>query len=63
MSPALFRFGAAVFVFFMTLVGVFSVYWIWEHVLPLYGRIYRSAPVVETPYLAFCLLMVPPAVL
>ncbi len=24
MSPALFRFGAAVFVFFMTLVGVFS---------------------------------------
>lgn len=33
----------------------------WEHVLPLYGRIYRNAPVVETPYLAFCLLMVPPA--
>ncbi|PBQ06396.1 hypothetical protein CCL17_01925 [Pseudomonas congelans] len=63
MSPALFRFGAAVFVFFMTLVGVFSVYWTWEHVLPLYGRIYRNAPVVETPYLAFCLLMVPPAVL
>ncbi|RMT48423.1 hypothetical protein ALP14_200137 [Pseudomonas amygdali pv. myricae] len=27
------------------------------------GRIYRNAPVVETPYLAFCLLMVPPAVL
>ncbi|RMV30353.1 hypothetical protein ALP14_200020 [Pseudomonas amygdali pv. myricae] len=37
MSPALFRFGATVFVFFMTLVDVFSVYWIWEHVLPLYG--------------------------
>lgn len=63
MSPALFRFGATVFVFFMTLVDVFSVYWIWEHVLPLYGRIYRNVPVVETPYLAFCLLMVPPAVL
>ncbi|TFZ34346.1 hypothetical protein EWW49_24800 [Pseudomonas syringae] len=62
-SPILFRVGAAIFVFFMSLVGVFSIYWIWEHVLPLYGRLYRNAPVVETPYLAFALLMVPPTVL
>ncbi|AVB17123.1 hypothetical protein BKM16_24175 [Pseudomonas amygdali pv. morsprunorum] len=46
----------------MLLVGVFSIYWIWEHVLHLYGRLYRNAPVVETPYLAFALLMVPPTV-
>lgn len=63
MSHTLFRVGAAIFVFFMLLVGVFSIYWIWEHVLHLYGRLYRNAPVVETSYLAFALLMVPPTVL
>ncbi|MBN4178598.1 hypothetical protein GSU75_05909 [Pseudomonas savastanoi pv. phaseolicola] len=62
MSHTLFRVGAAIFVFFMLLVGVFSIYWIWEHVLHLYGRLYRNAPVVETSYLAFALLMVPPTV-
>lgn len=63
MSPIVFRLSATIFVLFMAMVGAFSVYWIWEHVLPLYGRIYRNAPVVETSYLAFCLLMAPPAVL
>ena len=58
-----FRFLAVAFVLFMTLMGAFSLYWLWDDVLPIYGRIYRNAPVVETPYLAFCLLMAPPAVL
>ncbi|WP_411740872.1 MULTISPECIES: hypothetical protein [Pseudomonas] len=63
MSPLAFRLSALALVFIMTLMGAFSLYWLWEHVLPIYGRIYRNAPVVETPYLAFCLLMAPPAVL
>lgn len=45
----------------MVLVGVFSLYWIWEHPVPIYGRIYRDAPVIEIPYLAFGLLMAPHA--
>ncbi|SOS36907.1 putative membrane protein [Pseudomonas syringae group genomosp. 3] len=40
MSPIIFRISAAIFVCFMTFIGVFSIYWIWEHVLPLYGRLY-----------------------
>ncbi len=47
----------------MILIGGFSLYWLWSDILPLYGRIYRNAPIVETPYLGFCLLMVPPAAL
>jgi hypothetical protein len=63
MSPLAFRLGALVLVVIMMLMGAFSLYWLWEHVLPIYGRIYRNAPIVETPYLAFTLLMAPPAVL
>ncbi|WP_157213288.1 hypothetical protein [Pseudomonas sp. GM55] len=63
MSPLSFRLLAVTFVFCMILTGAFSMYWLWDDVLPIYGRIYRNAPVVETPYLAFCLLMAPPAVL
>jgi hypothetical protein len=62
-SPFAFKLSAVVFIFFMILTGAFSMYWLWEHVFPLYGRIYRNAPVVETPYLAFCLIMAPPAIL
>lgn len=58
-----FRIIAVALVCIMTVMGAFSLYWLWEHVIPIYGRIYRNAPVVETPYLAFCLLMAPPAVL
>jgi hypothetical protein len=56
MSPLAFRLGALAFAFFMILTGVFSLYWLYENVLPIYGRIYRNAPVVETPYLALGLL-------
>ncbi|WP_122556556.1 hypothetical protein [Pseudomonas viridiflava] len=58
-----FRLLAIVMVLSAALAGAFSIYWIWEHVLPLYGRIYRNAPVVETPYLAFGLFMAPPTML
>ncbi|MBI6727389.1 hypothetical protein [Pseudomonas viridiflava] len=58
-----FRLLAVVMVLSAALAGAFSIYWIWEHVLPLYGRIYRNAPVVETPYLAFGLFIAPPTML
>ena len=57
------RLLAAVFVPGMLLIGAFSIYWLWTNIIPIYGRIYRDAPVVEVPYLAFGLLMAPPAVL
>ncbi|MBP1127121.1 hypothetical protein JOE32_003588 [Pseudomonas sp. PvP025] len=63
LSSMTLRLIAALIVLFMSVIGVFSLYWIWEHVIPIYGRIYRGAPIVETPYLAFCLLMAPPAAL
>ncbi|WP_258195135.1 hypothetical protein [Pseudomonas japonica] len=44
----------------MSAVGICSIYWLWTHIIPIYGRIYRDALVVETPYLAYGLLMVPP---
>ncbi|MFY1030737.1 hypothetical protein [Pseudomonas asiatica] len=46
----------------MLLVAAFSVYAYINYLFPLYGRLLRGAPVVETPYLAFGLLMAPPAV-
>ncbi|MNJ43753.1 hypothetical protein D3C77_387760 [compost metagenome] len=57
------RLIAAALVPTMLLTGVFSIYWLWTNVLPIYGRIYRNAPVIEVPYLAFGLLMAPPAVI
>lgn len=63
MSPLTFRLLALALVVFMVLMGAFSLYWLWDDVLPIYGRIYRGTPVVGTPYLAFGLLTVPPVVL
>jgi hypothetical protein len=57
------RLLALAFIPSMLLTGVLSLYWLWTNVLPIYGRIYRDAPVIEVPYLAFGLLMVPPGVL
>jgi hypothetical protein len=56
------RLLAAAFIPGMLLIGAFSLYWLWTNALPIYGRIYRNAPVIEVPYLAFGLLMAPPAV-
>ncbi|RMN50371.1 putative transmembrane protein [Pseudomonas syringae pv. apii] len=61
--PLVFRLIALTLVISVTAVGVFSIYWLWDRVIPLYGLIYRNAPVVEVPYLAFALLMAPPAIL
>jgi hypothetical protein len=55
-----FRLIALVVILSAIALGIFTAYSIWEYILPLYGRIYRNAPIVETPYLAFCLLMAPP---
>ncbi|WP_077046710.1 hypothetical protein [Pseudomonas sp. KK4] len=54
---------ALALIFAIIPVGTLSLYWLWEDMIPIYGRIYRNAPVVETPYLVFCLLMGPPALL
>jgi len=61
LTPVKFRLLAIVFIIMLLLVGGFSVYAYAHYLLPLYGRLYRAAPVVETPYLAFGLLMAPPA--
>jgi hypothetical protein len=53
------RISVAFFVPIMMVLGVFSVYWLSIKVLPIYGRIYREAPVVEVSYSAFALLMGP----
>lgn len=63
MHPLAFRLLALGLVFIVIAVLAFSIYSLWEHVLPIYGRIQRNAPVVETPYLAFTMLMAPPAML
>ena len=63
MHPFVFRLLASGLVSIAIAVLVFSLYSLWEHVLPIYGRIQRNAPVVETPYLAFTMLMAPPALL
>jgi hypothetical protein len=55
-----FRLIALVVILSAIALGAFTAYSTWEYILPIYGRIYRNAPIVETPYLAFCLLMAPP---
>jgi hypothetical protein len=41
-------------------LGILSGYFIWQDLVPIFGRIYRNAVIVETPYMAFGLLMAPP---
>lgn len=52
---------AVIMIIGLLLVGAISVYAYIHYLFPLYGRLLRGAPVVETPYLAFGLLMAPPA--
>lgn len=44
-----FRLIALVVILSAIALGIFTVYSILEYILPLYGRIYRNAPIVETP--------------
>lgn len=55
-SPYLFRLLTFTLGACMLTLGLLSAYWLWSDVLPLFGRIYRNAPVVETPYLGFMLI-------
>lgn len=61
LSPLKIRLLAVGMIAAMLLVGAISVYAYLNYLFPLYGRLLRGAPVVETPYLAFGLLMAPPA--
>jgi len=48
-SPVLFRLTAIGLMLSMLAMGALAVYALWTDIVPLYGRIYRNAPVVETP--------------
>lgn len=61
LSPLKLRLLAVGMIATFLLVGAISVYAYIHYLFPLYGRLLRGAPVVETPYLAFGLLMAPPA--
>ncbi|MCU0124928.1 hypothetical protein N8H41_13200 [Pseudomonas vlassakiae] len=58
-----FRLLAALTLLICAGVGVFSVYWLIAHVLPIYGQLWRQASAIEVPYMAFGLLMAPPVML
>lgn len=62
-SPNKIRLFAAILIPILLTAGVLACYWTWHGVLPIYGRLYRNALVIETPYLFFWLLMAPPGLL
>lgn len=55
-SPILFRLTAIGLMLSMLAMGALAVYALWTDIVPLYGRIYRNAPVVETPLKAFFMI-------
>ncbi|EJN39916.1 hypothetical protein PMI38_00567 [Pseudomonas sp. GM84] len=55
-SPFLFRSMAIGFALCMLAAGALGVYVLWTEIVPLYGRLYRNAPVVETPLKSFFVL-------
>ncbi|EST14643.1 hypothetical protein EDP1_3751 [Pseudomonas putida S610] len=59
-SPLLFRCVALGLGLGMVAVCSLALYAIWVEVLPVFGRLYRSAPVVETSYGAFFVIGVIP---
>ncbi|MBF8676653.1 hypothetical protein IRZ53_20325 [Pseudomonas fulva] len=59
-SPVLFRCVALGLGLGMVAVCSLALYAIWVEVLPVFGRLYRSAPVVETSYGAFFVIGVIP---
>lgn len=59
-SPLLFRCVALGIGLGMVAVCSLALYAIWVEVLPVFGRLYRSAPVVETSYGAFFVIGVIP---
>lgn len=63
LTPTQLRILALGFAIALIMVGALTLYSFWNLLLPIYGRLYRNAPVVETPFLAFGLLMAPPTIL
>jgi len=63
LPPAQLRLLALGFAVALLLAAALTLYSFWNHLLPIYGRLYRDAPIVETPFLAFGLLMAPPAII
>jgi hypothetical protein len=55
------RMIAALSAIIMIIVGMLSTYLLWSKIFTIFGRIYRSAPAIEVPYLMFGLLMTPTA--
>ena len=58
-----FRLSALLTLLICASIGLFAIYWIISHVLPIYGQMWRRASVIEVPYMAFSLLMTPPVML
>ncbi|NWC80498.1 MULTISPECIES: hypothetical protein [Pseudomonas] len=63
LPPNQLRLLALGFAIALILAAALTIYSFWNHLLPIYGRLYRNAPVVETPFLAFGLLMAPPTII
>lgn len=55
-SPVLFRFTAIGLGLFMLAMGTFAAYILWVDIVPLYGRLYRNALVVETSLKGFFMI-------
>ena len=55
-SPVLFRFTAIGLCLSMLAMGTFAAYILWVDIVPLYGRLYRNAPVVETSLKGFFMI-------
>lgn len=62
-SPLKIRLTALIFIPMSLVACGLTLYWLSYDILPLFGRIYRDAPIVETPYLGFFLLMGLPGLL
>lgn len=52
-SPFLFKLAGIGLALCLLAVGALGVYVLWTEIVPLYGRIWRHAPVVETPLMSF----------
>lgn len=57
------RWVAAILIPILLGIGVLSLYWIVEGLLPIYLNLYSNSEIIETPYLMFGLLMAPPSLL
>ncbi|WP_313203432.1 hypothetical protein [Pseudomonas sp.] len=52
-SPVLFKLAGIGLALCLLAIAALGAYLLWTEIIPLYGRIYRDAPVVETPLKSF----------